>query len=242
MRKTLRVGAVGGCLNTGWQTVGLDCIYHRILRRKLKQEHDIAAWFYLNVPAPCGVGNLLDDSRKLIADKQPDVLIFQVRPFTAWALHTLVWKRDIEKTGWLNFGLNPYLLKREADADHNRSLATFQFARTNWQLGKWLGMHRLAGPLLLRLFRELQSDCCERGVHLLVLDTAYRLQWPPHCQASITRTLASVITQLNIEYLPLENLQQPGYRSGDDFHLNEKGHVYVAEHLYPRLVAHALEQ
>ena len=135
-----QVGIVGGCLSTGSRNVGLDSVYHRIVRREIREMTGLEIRFRLARQDVANTQAIRSVVADLIDGKKVDCVVFPIRPYLNLGLRTLFW-RKLGTRGIRGLALNPYRFPGAIGSPGSGSLfPVVRWAKLNLALGNLFGV------------------------------------------------------------------------------------------------------
>jgi len=241
----INIGFIGGCINN---QVGIsrEDLYYSVTSKLLtitQTEHQISLCRYLSFD------QLLDQTKKFIDKKQPNLIYLFIRPFPLMPLQKPIIKYDTkEKT--IGYSLHPALFSRQLKWNEEltkyQSINDFQFVRKssfgfrdiNLLTGVALGLHHWALKYLTHQLELVKLLCTEQKIKLTVIS-------PPQNPESVlaNRTckwtanyldkhcMSSKLDFIDINSFSLDNFEQ------DKIHFNIQGHKKLGELIYGNITS-----
>ena len=230
-----QIGIVGGCLSTGSRNVGLDSVYHRIVRRETREKTGIELRFRLAREDVSSARQMAKTVSSMISDYDVDVVLFHIRSFLVWGLHVPVW-RELGTKGIRGLALNPYL--RSSEQCLNLFFPVVRWPGANLLLGKLLQLSRICDQEIERLVCDLNRLCLDSGVDLIVMGPIMGPAYPLSFRSRCNRRLASLASRLEINYVNFGRISESSpeeYFAADGTHPTAATHRLVADLLGERL-------
>ncbi len=233
-----QVGIVGGCLSTGSRNVGLDSVYHRIVRREIREMTGIEIRFRLARQDVANTQVIRAVVTDLIDGKKVNCVVFSIRPYLNLGLQTLVW-RKLGTHGIRGLALNPYCFPGANGSPGSGSLfPVVRWAKLNLALGNLFGLGRLHDRVITELLRDLKCISIAARVQLIVLGPLMGRAYPEPFRRAICRRCRQIAAKLDLDYLDftaMSSSASPEHFAGDGIHLTAVAHRLLADVLGVRL-------
>ncbi len=236
MKSTIKIGIIGGCLNTGWKSVSLNSIYHRLLAKKIKNDFNLRCRILLSDPHPCKLSAIIENVKNFAIVDGVDAILFQTRPYLFWGLHTPLWTKIMPiRRPWYG-RLNPYLyLPQERISAANNLLPSLFLADLSWKLGTLLGLHDKGKTLLNSLFSRLVDIGRQKNIPIFFLSPIFGECYPDKARRHLQALFHNLMAEYHLDYIDLSELENQKYFELDQFHVNAIAHAIISEHVFHAL-------
>ena len=236
----INIGFIGGCINNQ-EGINREDLYYSVGSKLLASNHKK---YQITLGTYFSFDQLLDQTKKFIDKKQPNLLYLFIRPFPLMPLQKPIVKYDTaEKT--IGYSLHPALFSRQLK--WNEELTKFQssnyfqsvsknsfgFRDINLLAGVVLGLHHWMLKYLTHQLELVKQLCNEKKIKLKIIS-------PPQNPESVFANLTCKWTSnyldkycktakldfININSFSFANFEQ------DKIHFNIHGHKKLGELIY----------
>ncbi len=246
MENTIKIGILGGCLNSGWLNVPRSAIYHQIVRKRLKQDLQINNKIHLESYGEFKPLSAFFSTEELkaeiqskilkLSNKNIDCLIFQLRPHIYSNLCSPFgfFEDKLLINPFFNNG-NIFSINVGIFAQPFKHL-TKRGRRT---LGTIFGFSKKSESVSAEIIKDIAVFCNSRKIKLFVLLPCFPLSGSRLNRLDVSsflnnENLGKVID--NITFIDLQSIiNQSIYVEVDNDHINKAGHSKIAEFLFIEL-------
>ncbi len=224
---------MGGCLNTGFNLVPLNSLYHRILVKALQATLEAPVQVRLGRMESSQMAVMQEQALALLDESQADLLIVQLRPEMLWGLFSQVWLAR-SGSGLARLRRNPhaqYGPRWPVGLEEGLTPMMNRFHVPNLWLGRICGLEHTGLALLTGLITAVRDAARARGAELVLFSPIFGEIYHPTFRRYVAKRILPVLGQLEVAIIDLLGspaLGEPSCWVGDGYHLNANGHQEVA--------------
>lgn len=240
MTHPLRVGILGGCLNSGYGLVSLNQLYHRIAARELEDITHERVHVRLGRLDTHQHDRIAERVDTFLQKQSPDLLLLQIRPDFLWGLYSALWLTR-EGKSLQRLRCNPHSQYGDLWPENiEQGLCPMHgFAPINLRLARLTGMTRSADARLVKLVTTAHQICQRRNVAMGLISPLYGSYYHQSFQQFNREHILPLLQSCHIPLCDLLN-HEPLHDTrcwADTFHLNAEGHLHAAQVFLPTLLA-----
>ncbi|MBJ7898430.1 MAG: hypothetical protein GC158_00595 [Cyanobacteria bacterium RI_101] len=237
----VKIGFLGGCLSSGWNTIPKSLIYHQILRKKIKDNLNLKPHYILEAygrfSALYGFYDInvtrleIVDKVEVMANKGVDCIFFQLRPYLYLNLCVPF---DVCKN---QFRINPLLTSKKIPFSPPLIKELGRVGKLRfpglYRLGHFFNLPTLAEQTMAIIINDIYKICEQNNIKLFVIMPVFPSSYPPRNTLILAKFLSHFKFPEEISFIETQSqLGQRAYFERDNTHINKAGHGKLGEIVY----------
>lgn len=235
--ESLKIGIVGGCLSTGFNSVKFNSTYHRVLARNIQEKQGVKVRVYLsdyNTEDIFAPEKILQELETLTEVKKVEAIIFQIRPYVYLNSMAAIWKARNS----FHFYLNPFYFQKaqlvtDKENFEKQILPCFKLQKLNSVINHIFKLDRK----FFDVIQLVNNYCQQNKVKLFIMGPCYiNKSYDGEFIRQTEKKICEIVKQIQVSYVDLSFLNHnEEVQEGDGFHINTYGHEKIAMALLPAI-------
>lgn len=235
--ESLKIGIVGGCLSTGFNTVKFNSTYHRVLVRNIQEKQGVKVRVYLsdyNTEDIFAPEKILQELETLTEVKKVEAIIFQIRPYVYVNSMAAIWK----PRNSFRFLLNPFYFQKDKTVNDKENfqkqiLPCFKLQKLNLLINNIFKLDQA----FFSVIRLVNDYCVKNNIKLFIMGACYiNKYYDLEFIRQTNNKIVEMVKKVEATYIDLSCLNHnEQVQEGDGFHINAYGHEQIAMTLLPPL-------